>query len=392
MLSVMVWLQSSLFEALQLPKPSNWQSCTSYRFYRISSAESTHSFCICSSSLICLWQKLPLLYFTVEEIVPISQPHLSSLLSLPNSVSASSSCSSSPSSSLSEIRRLLRLSLIAFNIYSDVVLYLLVVDCTFAAFHILSCFCMIAVIAYSTFFLFTLASLFTESLMHSSFSLLFKKCVSHYFSAESFIYDHKWCNTLNGLTHSAFKLLLPSFAWWCHYVDSLVDCTTCRMGFWRPCIGFITHRIGTCICRIGECKSPRTRSSLKSQFLTVISPISSDRSLSCAQLYHHQRRRSWIIPLNLSVPRSWVNTEYSIHQVQHTPSTAYTKYSIHQVQHHPRSTVSRSQAVSHLSADVVVLNSLHSHNFKLTMNRVPAAIVPPSKLTASNYCSNLARW
>ena len=32
---------------------------------------------------------------------------------------------------------------------------------------------------------------------------------------------------------------------------------------------------------------------------------------------------------------SLVTTEYSIHQVQHTPSTAYTKYSIHQVQHTP---------------------------------------------------------
>ena len=33
----------------------------------------------------------------------------------------------------------------------------------------------------------------------------------------------------------------------------------------------------------------RTRSSLKSQFLMMHSPISSDLSLSCAQLYHHQR-------------------------------------------------------------------------------------------------------
>ena len=32
---------------------------------------------------------------------------------------------------------------------------------------------------------------------------------------------------------------------------------------------------------------------------------------------------------------SWVNTEYSIHRVQHTLSTAYTDYSIHQVLHHP---------------------------------------------------------
>ena len=72
-----------------------------------------------------------------------------------------------------------------------------------------------------------------------------------------------------------------------------------------------------------------------------------------------------------------VNTKYSIHQVQHTLSTAYTEYGIHQVQHTlstasttwciiPRSTVSGSQPVSHLAADHVVLNSSHSHNYVLT--------------------------
>ena len=35
------------------------------------------------------------------------------------------------------------------------------------------------------------------------------------------------------------------------------------------------------------------------------------------------------------MPWSWVDTEYSIHSAQHTPSTAYTKYSIHRVQHLP---------------------------------------------------------
>jgi len=36
------------------------------------------------------------------------------------------------------------------------------------------------------------------------------------------------------------------------------------------------------------------------------------------------------------MPWSWVDTEYSIHRVQHTPSTAYTEYSIHRVQHPPK--------------------------------------------------------
>ena len=61
------------------------------------------------------------------------------------------------------------------------------------------------------------------------------------------------------------------------------------------------------------------------------------------------------------MPWSRVNTEYSIQRVQHTPSTAYTAYcSI------PRLTVSHSQPVSQLSVDHVVLNSLHSHDYKLT--------------------------
>ena len=51
----------------------------------------------------------------------------------------------------------------------------------------------------------------------------------------------------------------------------------------------------------------------------MISPISSDLSVSCAQLYHHLRTRSLVIPHYLSMPYSWVNTEYSIHLAQHHP-------------------------------------------------------------------------
>jgi len=61
------------------------------------------------------------------------------------------------------------------------------------------------------------------------------------------------------------------------------------------------------------------------------------------------------------MPWSGVNTLYSTHWVQHTLSTTYTAYCII-----PRSTDSRSQPVSQLSADRNVLNSLHSHNYELT--------------------------
>jgi len=114
-------------------------------------------------------------------------------------------------------------------------------------------------------------------------------------------------------------------------------------------------------------------------------------------------------------------TEYSIHRVQHTPSTAYTEYNIHRVTHTlsttytayciiPRSTVSRSQPVSHLWADHVVLNSLHSHNYELTNEYYsvssrhtslppklpppdwPPASTPPISLNHGSKCiSKLAR-
>jgi len=73
-----------------------------------------------------------------------------------------------------------------------------------------------------------------------------------------------------------------------------------------------------------------------------------------------------------------VNTEYSIHQVQPTPSTAYTMYSIHQVQHTPSAaytkyswipqlTVSPSQQVSHSSSLICWQPMLRSALYILTI-------------------------
>jgi len=144
-----------------------------------------------------------------------------------------------------------------------------------------------------------------------------------------------------------------------------------------PHIGVITHQIRNCTWCIGEGKLTCTGNSLKSQFLTMISPICSHLSLSCPQFYHHIRIQSLVIALYLSMPWSSVNTEYRIHWVQHTPSTPYTEYSIHQVQHTlstayivyciiRRSTVFHSQPVSHLWEDNVILNYLHSDNYQVT--------------------------
>jgi len=137
--------------------------------------------------------------------------------------------------------------------------------------------------------------------------------------------------------------------------------TTCLIGFRRPRIGVITRWIGTHTCSIEDGKSTGTRNSLKSQFLKMISPIPSHLSLSCPQLNCHLRTRSEVIALYLSMPWWWVNTEYRIHWVQHTPSTPYSAYCII-----PRSTVSHSQPVSQLLADHVVLDSLHSDNSECT--------------------------
>jgi hypothetical protein len=96
-------------------------------------------------------------------------------------------------------------------------------------------------------------------------------------------------------------------------------------------------------------------------------------------------------------------TKYSIHRVQHTPSTVYTEYSITWVLHTPCTALSEDRlspapSQSYLSADPVVLNSLHWHNYELTNEWIESPLLshlPPkhtaSRLTASKYASNLAR-
>ena len=107
----------------------------------------------------------------------------------------------------------------------------------------------------------------------------------------------------------------------------------------------------------------------KSQFLMMVSLISSDLSLF---LYLHLRTRSQVIAIFLSMQCSWVNTEYSIHRVLHTPSTAYTKYCIYRVLHTPftassQHRMSPAPIQSHiLLSDLIVLNSLHCHHYEST--------------------------
>ena len=71
-----------------------------------------------------------------------------------------------------------------------------------------------------------------------------------------------------------------------------ITATTCLIGLWRPLIGLITHWIGTHTCRIGDGTLNRTRNSLKSHFLTMISLIFPHLYLSRPQLYHLPRTQS----------------------------------------------------------------------------------------------------
>jgi hypothetical protein len=62
-----------------------------------------------------------------------------------------------------------------------------------------------------------------ESLIHFSFSLLFKMFISCPLFSTSVILDRKLCNAPKALTHSDSKLLLPWYAWWHCCVDRFPD-------------------------------------------------------------------------------------------------------------------------------------------------------------------------
>jgi len=103
---------------------------------------------------------------------------------------------------------------------------------------------------------------------------------------------------------------------------------TCLIGLGRPCIGDGSRRIGTLTCHIGDGELTRTRNSLSPSFSWWFPLISHFLVLNSTITYEHEFQSS----LSIS----------PCHNQDLTQSTAYTKYSII-----PRSTVSRSQPVSH---------------------------------------------
>jgi len=177
----------------------------------------------------------------------------------------------------------------------------------------------------------------------------------------------------------------------------------CLMGFRRPCIGDVPHGIGCCTCHTANNQWTHTLNYSISKFRMKISSVSSYISLPHPQLYHHLRRWRQVIPHYFSRPQAWVNTKCNAHRVLHTQSTAYTKYFIHRalqisctaysecpicwVLHTPCTAYAEycihwvlqyptidyvlrpgclSSVISHLLANLVVLNTSHSHDSELS--------------------------
>jgi len=145
--------------------------------------------------------------------------------------------------------------------------------------------------------------------------------------------------------------------------------TTWLIAFRRPRIDVITDWIRTRTCYIRNGKLTRIRNSLKSQCLMMISHLLSSLSVSSSTLLSPQN-------MKLSHPSPSRHAMIiSEHWVQHTPSTANTEYCKHRVLKAPSTATSKNRlstapsrsGISHLLADLVVLNSLHSHNYELTI-------------------------
>jgi len=158
--------------------------------------------------------------------------------------------------------------------------------------------------------------------------------------------------------------------------------TTFLNGFGRTRTGVITCRIANCLCYIGDRRLTCIWKSLKSQVFMIIFPypfIPPFLVPNSTIIYEHKVKSSLSISRfhNQQLTPSIAYTEYCLHRVLPTPSTAYTENSILKVQHTRItaymvyciiiwSTAFRSQPAFYPCADHAVMNSLISHNYKLT--------------------------
>lgn len=141
-------------------------------------------------------------YWTALLILLITQLGSSCSLSVPCSVSSSSTLS--PSSQSSELAITGILSPETTMMTWNVVLPSLVVNPPVLAVYISSCYRLIAASAPENRFLAPAVCLSKNYLIYFSFSYLFKKCVSRYFSAAS-LFLITSCTMPQGITHDQFQ-------------------------------------------------------------------------------------------------------------------------------------------------------------------------------------------
>ena len=149
--------------------------------------------------------------------------------------------------------------------------------------------------------------------------------------------------------------------------------TTCLIGFRRPNVGVITCWIGSHTCYIRNGEFTCTQNSLKSQFLMIISHLLS--SLSFGSSTQPSPKNPKLSQLFLF----WHAIIMSSLRVLHTLITASFEDWV--------SPTPGQTLISHLSADLVVLSSLHSHNYELS-NEYSLSYPPTSFLI---YCLQINR-
>jgi len=188
LMKVQPWLQYLPFVVGQLQERSIWSFCTSGlsngcsrpHFPTLFASVRLASSAFTEASIWCC---------KVLQIMPITQPGLSSSFSLACSASTSLWFLSSVFTVSSGLARSFRLSRIALNISSNVISAFLVVNPAFSAFLLSSSFGCIAVSACLHRFLATVVPLFTEASIYYSFSLSLTQCVSHCFTSASILLD-----------------------------------------------------------------------------------------------------------------------------------------------------------------------------------------------------------
>jgi len=82
---------------------------------------------------------------------------------------------------------------------------------------------------------------------------------------------------------------------------------------------------------------------------------------------------------------SWVNTEYNIHRVQYTPSTAYTEYSIQQVQHTP-STVYTKYSIHQVQPSMSTAHTEYCKHRVRHHPKINCLLLPASLSAFSGPC------